>query len=430
MEKHINTHYSSEAVLWTQTWQDRNRRELLHTALNQGLAGNVYTNDIYPLRDWQVPVLYLAGGMVNSSKINMSGSRMRKGFWHSDIIRKTGGKIIGDDTQYGIMPDAVYGNFVAENPMENGSCTNRVYIDADYIRLLLSHGSVNYVEAGFGNEGNPGHAQLAEIAFQYLKGGLNITLNEKGSMNKSQKGLFEENTLPYEQLITDESCLVTSMGQAADLICDDNGKTLRKLIADANNIHNKYWADRKDAIENRRNSPKIFIGGSSDEKWAIDVAQRLESKGLEFVFGRDEIDYNEDFGNYLRSIGEYDFAVTFQGAGQNKFYNRLIPLGESASTVIHRVPTIHLSEPYERVEEVLNNHPEFANRAFSVEHSNRRNFDKNRERRDASFFNTHRLLGSDFISRAPFTRVYGPKYEVSRAIDDLVLMTDNFVRRF
>jgi hypothetical protein len=97
-------------------------------------------------------------------------------------------------------------------------------------------------------------------------------------------------------------------------------------------------------------------------------------------------------------------------------------------SVINRIPNFHFSEPVQDIDKLLTDSPELANRGFVVSHSKEKNIDIQRRELTKRAYDDRRLLGGDFIGKAPFHYVYGPKYEMGRAADDLELLVRNYVR--
>jgi len=378
--------------------------------------GIVISNKPYSFKEGNVPVMYSAGGMVPSLPFYQKDRIVKQNFQHY-IIEKTGGIVHSDKTSLSIKPSITYGNCILENPMENGSSSRRVFPALDYIKILLSHGSINFIQAEYNYNGNPGYAAFAEIVAQYAKGGANIICNEKGTINlENESALTEKETFLFDKFIYDPSCLVKSLDDAIDIVNHNNGKTLSNLILKANENHNEYLK----SIENYNQSKKVFIGGSIKDEWAKEAGEFCKSNAIPYFFARDLVNPEENPIEYLKQMNNgCNIILTYQHSRINQKNNRLLPYAESGFAVINKKRNIHLSEQIQVIEQVLEEYPEIANgRSITHVHIDENLSNKNARRKAKEIFDTMRLSGPDFLEHAPFTLSY-PVREFGWAMSDL-----------
>lgn len=419
MSEEIALNYTRDFIDESASRQKNLRREFERKVFWEGRRDQVYSPNIYHLDDNTVPVLYLAGGMVPSIK-KFHDPWIKKENWQYHLLEQTGAVINGDKGGYlSHIPNVRYGNFIAENPMENGPSSSRFFIDGDYIRILASHGSINFVQGGFNNEGNPGYAQLGEIAAQFAKGGLNIIYNQKGTLFRDHP-FYEESAAFYDALRYQDECLVGSLDEAIDIVNKDGGDILRSLIKDSNEQHKKYKA----TVEERgKRAPVAFIGSSSKSPFGREVEKVLSGKGLDLILARDVVDPIEDPVTYLRLIDSCDLVVIHGNLSQSKGNLEHLQFGESAYAIMNRKPSFYISEQLEVMSKVAQEMPELEDRTVSVEVVNEKDSEIRRKRRLSDTYNLMgRLRGGDFIGGgAPFTHAYKTS-EFGRAMHDVVFL--------
>ena len=388
------------------------------------------------LKEDKPPVLYSAGGMVPSIPLCQNGNRIIKENWQHYVIKNTAGQVIGDTTNLATMPFSIYGNVVLENPMENGRNTKKQFITKDYIRILISHGSINYGQSGYNGEGNPGTGYLAEEAAQHSKGGLNLICNEKGSLFEDFPGLFDKKIAMFDQFATmpedkellkyldfhqfpHDLCLFDSLGKGIDIINHNAGETLYRLIKEANRQHEAYISQLEAAIK-EDGLKDVFIAGSSKESWAKEVASYCRSKGLSFVMAGDMVDPDEDIISYLRLSDRCKVSFLYQSLAQNEVHNPFLAMAASGYSVMKGQKIMLISEPALKMRKMLLEHPEFGDPTvvqkdetlYATERFDLR--DKKRE------YNIARLTG-EFAMDAPNTDLYLPKAGNGPMINEKVI---------
>lgn len=375
----------------------------------EGLPGQIFSDTFSPLGETDVPVIYLAGGMVPSIPLYTVGPRTVSESWQYRAIEGTGGKVNGDKTRLDVVPYTEYGNAIMLNPIGHGSSSSRIFTIDDYINLKISHGSIVFNEAGYNRQGNPGYATMAEIIAQFAKGGLNIIINQKGNAAESEP-LIDDDTLFFEAFVTDKRCLVSSLDEAIELI---NSGEVSRLIADANEKHRKY-------LETIKIEPKVFIGGSLKDEWAATAHEYLNGYGIESILAKDVIDPDKDPVGYLRLMDSCTLSFIYQATAINSS-NRLLPLAQSAYAVMRGKPTIYVSENLTIMDSLEHGNAELGSKKkrIIIDETFR---DSKKSKESKSRYDSLRYLGPDFIQNAPLTHPYKSIHLLPALQDTVKLM--------
>lgn len=416
VQKRVESIYSREKIADTVKAQNQLRNNLIGIYLHDGNHGLIFKEANKPreIEDGEVPVLYSAGGMVPS--IYLYGqSRPVHEHWQHYAVKNTGGIVKGDTTTLTSNANVEYGNVVLENPLDNGSNTNRIFSPVDYIRILISHGNLVNNESR-----NPGHATLAEIVAQYAKGGPNIMFQQKGTISENDPELYEKETRLFDRFVYDKSCLVSSLDEALDLINHDSGKTLKRLIHDANQQHSEYLTKLGDA-SGKKSRPKMFIGGSINEAIAKEAASYHAE--FDFILARDIVNPEEDPIRYLRLMDNCDLVLILHSYAINNTNNHLLPIAESGYAVMNGKKVLYISDIWSVMDEIEKKYPQVLDRNRTVidvsEKGIKDRFNRMREIGLPGHPGRHQRMRylADFNEMAPLTDSYKLE-EFGRAMDD------------
>jgi len=405
--------FSAEKVNEAVRNQNKLRLNNIQEYFYKGNPGKVFENANKPrkIKNGEVPVLYSAGGMAPSIYFH-GQARPIFGQWQYEFVKKTGGTVRGDGSRFGAKADVQYGNVILENPLDNGPSSKYIFSPTDYLRILISHGSVVFNESQ-----NPGFATLAEIVAQYAKGGPNIMYNEKGSVSKDDPFLFEKGTVLFDKFVYNEECLVSSLDEAADLINDDNGKTLKNLIRDANKQHMDYLKSLEEKLSKKDNAC-IFIGGSENEEIAKTASTFFGTN--DYILAKDLIDPEEDPIGYLRQMDMCDLVIILHDYSINKTNNRFLPIAESGYAVMNSKKTLYISKPLDIIEDIEKEYTDAADRTLTYKDVTERgikdDYKKFTETGRGGRHATMRYL-SEFNAGAPFTSSFKLD-EFGRAMED------------
>jgi hypothetical protein len=387
------------------------KKRLLDLYFRKKNPGTVFGgSSMHAIEEDKVPFVYLAGGMVASMPLFTKGARTENRSWQYEFIEKTGGKVYGDQGRFAVIPAVEHGNAVLLNPIDHGASSRKVFTVDDYVNLLISQGSIVFFEGGFNRQGNPGYATMAEIVAQFAKGGLNILCNQKGYA-AAEPSLVDEDTRFFEAFVTDPSCLVKSLDDAAGMVNDV--KSMNALIRDANEMHKSY-------VSTVQERPAVFIGGSVNDRWAFDASQFLKGYGVESVLAQDIVDPMDDPISYLRLMDGCALSFIYHSAAINSS-NRLLPLAQSAYAVMTGKTTIYVSEPLLIMEGLEEQFPELGSKKRVIVPQEKVRDSKLRSQAKRKY-DSLRYQGPDFIPDAPHTFAYTSNHMIPALNDTVQLM--------